>query len=263
VLVLAAGLLALLYPLVQGRELGWPAWTFVLMAAAVPVLGLFVAYQRARERGGREPLVSTRLFRSRATAVGLIVMLVFYCGMAAFFVLTLHLQNGLHYSPLKTALAMLPATVGIVAGNGIGMPMAPRLGRTLPMIGLAVLLAGAATLVYVVAEHGTALSPWHLTIPVVLYGAGLGLGASSLVLITLTGAGEADSGAVSGLVNTVTQLGMAAGPATVGTVFFTSLSHHDSSTATTTSLWAGMALFAVALLACFLLPRKRGTGPSL
>ncbi|HEY0700107.1 MAG TPA: MFS transporter, partial [Micromonospora sp.] len=260
VLVLAAALLAVLYPLVQGRELGWPAWTFVLMAAAVPVLALFVVHQRARERRGREPLISMRLFRSRATSVGLLVMLVFYCGMAAFFVLTLHLQNGLHYSPLKTALAMLPATVGIVAGNGIGMPMAPKLGRALPMTGLAVLLAGAASLAYVVAEHGASLSPWHMVIPVVLYGAGLGLGASSLMLITMSGARESDAGAVSGVVNTVVQLGMAAGPATVGTVFFTSLGHRDSVpdsvTATTTSLLAGMALFVVALLACFLLPRR-------
>ncbi len=255
VLVLAVALLAVLYPLVQGRELGWPAWTFVLMVAAVPLLALFVAYQRTREGQGREPLISMRLFRSRATAVGLLIMLIFYCGMAAFFVLTLHLQNGLHYSPLKTALAMLPATVGIVAGNGLGMPMAAKLGRTLPMIGLAVLLAGAASLAYVVTEHGADLSPWHLTIPVILYGAGLGLGASSLMLITLSGAKDEDAGAVSGVVNTVVQMGMAAGPATVGTVFFTSLADHDSSTATTTSLWIGMALFGVALLACFLLPR--------
>jgi EmrB/QacA subfamily drug resistance transporter len=256
VLILAAALLAVLYPLVQGRELGWPVWTFLLMAAAVPLTALFVAYQRARERHGREPLIPMGLFRGRATSLGLVIMLIFYCGMAAFFVLTLHLQNGLHFSPLKTALTVLPATVGIVAGNGLGMPMAPKLGRKLPIAGLAVLLAGAASLAYVVTEHGTALSPWHLTIPVILYGAGLGLGASSLMLITLTGAKETEAGAVSGVVNTVVQLGMAAGPATVGTVFFTSLATHDSSAAMTASLWAGMAMFVVALLACFGLPRK-------
>lgn len=162
---------------------------------------------------------------------------------------------GLGYSPVKTALTMLPATVGIVAGNGLGMPIAPRLGRRLPMIGLALLLAGAASMAVLVSGQGAELTPWHLAVPILLYGAGLGLGASSLMLITLTGAGTADAGTASGLVNTVVQLGMAAGPATVGTAFFGSLSAGgDYASATRTALLIGLALFAVALAACLLLP---------
>jgi EmrB/QacA subfamily drug resistance transporter len=249
VLVLAAALLAVLYPLVQGRELGWPVWTFLLMAAAVPLLLLFVAW----ERRVRSPLVRLGLFRGKAMSVGLLVMLIFYCGMGAFFVLTLYLQDGLGYSPLKTALTMLPATVGIVAGNGLGMPLAPRLGRRLPMFGLVLSLVGT-TLMIVVAGPG--LSPWQLVAPVIIFGAGLGLGASSLMLITLTGADKADTGAASGLVNTVVQLGMAAGPATVGTAFFSRLAADgDFAGAMRTSLVIGLVLFGVALLACFLLPR--------
>lgn len=256
-LVLAAGLLALLYPLVQGRELGWPAWSFGLMAAALPLLLLFVALQRAQERIGREPLVRPGLFANRALSVGSLVMLIFYCGMGAFFVLTLHLQDGLGYSPLRTALTMLPATVGIVAGNGLGMPLAPRLGRRLPMIGLALLLAGTAGMVAAVARYGLDLTPWELTVPVLVYGAGLGLGASSLMLITLTGATEGDAGAASGVVNTVVQLGLATGPATIGTAFFSRLATDgDFVGATRTSLLIGCALFGAALLACFLLRRQ-------
>jgi MFS family permease len=256
VLVLAAALFAVLYPLVQGRELGWPVWAFLLMAAALPLFALFVAQQRALQRLGREPLVRPGLFRSRAMAVGLLVMLVFFCGLGAFFVLTLHLQDGLGYSPLKTALTMLPATLGIVAGNGIGMPMAPKLGRRLPVIGLALLLAGAGAMIAVVTRYGTDLTPWQLAVPVILYGAGLGLGSSSLMLITLAGAGTADAGATSGVVNTVVQLGTAAGPATVGTAFFSRLAAGgDYVDATRTSLLIGVGLFALALAGCFLLPR--------
>lgn len=254
VLVLAAALLAVLYPLVQGRELDWPVWAFVLMAAALPLLGLFVLW----ERRVRSPLIRLGLFRDRATSVGLLVMLVFYCGMGAFFVLTLYLQDGLGYSPLKTALTMLPATVGIVAGNGLGMPMAPRLGRLLPMAGLVLLLIGT---VWTIAVAGPGLSPWQLVVPVLLYGAGLGLGSSSLMLITLSGAGAADTGAASGVVNTVVQLGVAAGPATVGTAFFGSLAAHgDFAAATRTGLWLGAGLFVAALLACVLLPRRPASG---
>ncbi|OLF15921.1 MFS transporter [Actinophytocola xanthii] len=257
VLVLAAALLSVLYPLVQGRELGWPAWVFVLMAAALPLLALFVAQQRSRERHGREPLVRIGLFDNRAMAVGIVIMLIFYCGMGAFFVLTLHLQDGVGYSPLKTALTMLPATVGIVAGNGIGMPLAPKLGRLLPVVGLVLLLAGSAWMLAAVTGYGSGLTPWQLAVPVLLYGAGLGLGASSLMLITLAGTSTADAGAASGVVNTVVQLGAAAGPATIGTAFFNRLGTDGNFVAATrTGLVIGLALFGVALLACFLLPRR-------
>jgi EmrB/QacA subfamily drug resistance transporter len=255
VVLLAAALLAVLYPLVEGRELGWPVWAFCLMVAAVPLLAAFIAQQRARERRGGEPLIRLSLFGNRATTVGLLIMLIFYCGMGAFFVLTLHLQDGLGYSPLKTALTMLPATIGIVAGNGIAMPMAAKLGRRLPMFGVTVLLAGAASMLFVVTQFGLELTPWHMVVPILLFGTGLGVGASSLMLITLSGAGAADTGAASGVVNTTIQLGMAAGPATIGTVFFGRLSS-GFVTATATSLIIGLAVFAVALLACFLLPAR-------
>ncbi|HZG92432.1 MAG TPA: hypothetical protein VEZ42_19665, partial [Pseudonocardia sp.] len=100
------------------------------------------------------------------------------------------------------------------------------------------------------------LSPWQLVVPVLLYGAGLGLGASSLMFITLTGAGPAEVGAASGVLNTVVQLGAAAGPATVGTAYFAGLAAGDGAVqAVRTSLLIGLVLFAVAWLACFLLPR--------
>ncbi|WP_214402442.1 MFS transporter [Pseudonocardia lacus] len=254
VLVLGAALLAVLYPLVRGPELGWPGRAFAVMACAVPLLALFVAHQRARERRGREPLVRPGLFADRAMSVGALVMLVFYCGMGTFFVLALHLQGALGYSPLGAALTMLPATVGIVAGNGIGMPLAPRLGRALPAAGLVLLLVGTGWTIAAVTAAGAGLTAWHLLVPVLLYGAGLGLGASSLMLITLSGVDRADAGAASGVVNTVVQLGVAAGPATIGTAYFAGLADGPFDAARD-ALLIGLALFGVALLACALLPR--------
>jgi EmrB/QacA subfamily drug resistance transporter len=260
VLVLVAALLAALYPLVQGRELGWPLWSFVLLVAALPLAALFVVLQRNRERRGREPLIRMGMVGHRAMAVGLLVMVIFYCGMGAFFVLTLHLQDGLHYSPIKAALSMLPATVGIVVGNGAGMSLAAKLGRVTPMIGLAALLAGSAAMVWVVTGAGTGLAPWQLVVPVILYGAGLGMGSSSLMMMTLSGAGAADAGAASGVVNTAIQLGMAAGPATIGTVFFGTLAGGgDFVAATRNSLYLGVGLFALALVVCVLLPRRKAS----
>jgi MFS family permease len=123
------------------------------------------------------------------------------------------------------------------------------------MIGLGLLLVGTAIMIAVVGHYGTRLAPWDLIVPIVLYGAGLGLGASSLMLITIGGAAGADAGGASGLVNTVIQLGTAAGPATIGTLFFSRLASGGFLDATRVSLMLGVGLFAVALLACLLLPR--------
>jgi hypothetical protein len=83
------------------------------------------------------------------------------------------------------------------------------------------------------------------------------------MLITLTGAHVADAGAASGVVNTVVQLGMAAGPATIGTAFFSRLPvAGDYVDATRTGLLIGLTLFATAQLACLLLPRPAPAVPS-
>src|SRR5580700_6540523 len=66
VLLISAGLLLLLYPLVQGRELGWPTWTIASMAVSAPVFALFVLYERVKSRADGSPLVELSLFRDRS-----------------------------------------------------------------------------------------------------------------------------------------------------------------------------------------------------
>jgi Major Facilitator Superfamily len=217
-------LLAGLYPLVEGRALGWPAWSFVLLATSLPLGWLFVRAQRGLVRRGRQPLISPSLLANRTVAVGCLLMVIFYCGMGAFFVLTPHLQDGLGYSPMKAALALVPATVGIVAGNAVGMPLVATHGRRVPMAGLVVLILSAGAAVFVVGHYGPQLNPWELIVPVVLFGLGLGLGSSSLMLIAISGAQPADAGAASGL-------------------------------ATQWALALGAVLFAAALLLCLLLSK--------
>src|SRR3954447_5552551 len=70
VLVAGVGMFLLVYPLVQGREQGWPAGLFVMLGAAVLVLTGFVGYQRLRQRVGRTPLVELSVFTRRSYASG-------------------------------------------------------------------------------------------------------------------------------------------------------------------------------------------------
>jgi MFS family permease len=94
--LISAASLALIYPLVQGRELGWPVWTFALMAAGLALLGVFAAVER---RSGEHALITPSLLRNRAFTSGLVVGIVFFAGFAGLLlVVSLFLQLGLHFT---------------------------------------------------------------------------------------------------------------------------------------------------------------------
>src|SRR5262249_14545568 len=94
--ILATGaLVAVVLPLVLGREHGWPLWTWVSLVSAIPLTAAFVVSQRRLAARGGDPLVHPALFRERAFTVGLLGAVVFYMGMGSFFlVFALYLQEG-------------------------------------------------------------------------------------------------------------------------------------------------------------------------
>src|SRR5437660_5592139 len=103
--LLAGSLVAIVYPLLEGPQLGWPAWVWPLMAAGVGglvTLGLIEARRPSRSGQGVAPLLRAGLFRVPAFAAGMGVQLAFFAGMQGFFLaLALWLQAGQHFSPLK------------------------------------------------------------------------------------------------------------------------------------------------------------------
>jgi EmrB/QacA subfamily drug resistance transporter len=254
-LLVTAGLLALLYPLVQGHDLGWPAWTYALMAASVPVLALFVAYERHKTRKDGSPLVELGLFRYRGVVGGLLIALLFFAGAGYSFVLTLHLQEGLGFSPLGAAMAFLPFSVGVVAGSGAAMQLVPRLGRRMVTGGGLVMALGVALLVAAVQRYGEALQGWQLAPGMLVAGVGMAMVSTTLVTIVLARVPGRDAGSASGVVNTTLQIGLAAGIAAVGTLFFTLLDDGVGFVdATFRSLWLEIGLFLASALLSFLLP---------
>ncbi|MGX7829571.1 MFS transporter [Actinokineospora sp. 24-640] len=124
-------LLLLLLPLMQGRELGWPAWTIVSLVLSVPVLGLFVLHQRRLRDSGGLPLLALGLFKSRGFATGVAAQLLFSCVPAGFFISwTLYLQAGLGWSALQTGLTIIPFSIGVPVAGGLAVRhWFPRLGR--------------------------------------------------------------------------------------------------------------------------------------
>ena len=120
-IALFAGLLGLLVPLMFGRELGWPWWLWLTMAAGILVLVGFVRLQRSVERRGGMPLIDLALFEDRVFVAGMCATFCFFAGNLSFyFVLTLYIQNGLGFSPFDAALTVMPLAFAFVAGSRLG-----------------------------------------------------------------------------------------------------------------------------------------------
>jgi EmrB/QacA subfamily drug resistance transporter len=257
-MTIAAGLL--IYPLIQGRESGWPTWAFVSMAASVVVLVAFVLLERRRERAGVSPLVTPSLFRKRAFSAGLVTALVFFAGMIGLMLtFMLYLQVGEGYSAIEAGLAMVPWSLGTAIGAGLGAGLlGPRFGRPTLHGGTALMLAGVLGMLAVVAAADGDVSAWALLGPELVAGAGMGAMLAPLFDFVLAGVDDHEVGSASGVLNAMQQLGGATGIAVLGTVFFSVAASSGMSAAFERVLWieAGV-LVVVAALVCLLPMRAR------
>jgi EmrB/QacA subfamily drug resistance transporter len=234
VALISAALLLLLYPLVQGRQFGWPAWTFVSMALSVPVFAAFVACERIKARRDGSPLVQLSLFRDRAFSAGMSVALTFFLGIASFgLVLTLFLQLGLGFTPLHAGLTFLPFSAGVLVSSGAAARLAPRFGRGVTMVGALVTAAGMATLIAVVHHFGAAVTTWDLVPGLAAAGLGLGAVIAPLADIVLAHVPQREAGSASGVFNTGLQLGNSIGIALIGVIFFALLGSQSAAAART------------------------------
>jgi EmrB/QacA subfamily drug resistance transporter len=234
VVMVSAALLLLLYPLVQGRQLGWPGWTFVSMAASVPAFALFVWWEQVKTRRDGSPLVPLRLFGRREFSVGMAIAMTFFLGIASFgLVLTLFLQLGLGFTALHAGLTFLPFSLGVLVSSGAAARLAPRFGRGVTMAGALIMAAAMTSLIVAVHHYGAAVTTWELVPGLV--GAGLGLGAviAPLADIVLDRVPHQDAGSASGVFNTGLQLGNSIGIAVIGVIFFALLGTQSGAAANT------------------------------
>lgn len=138
-LLVSTGLVLIVLPLVEGRQEGWPLWTWLCLAAAPVVLAAFAAYQR--RIGGGRALVDLGLFRHRAFGVGAVIALVGQMAVASFFfVLALYLQLGRGMSALESGLVFLALGLGYFVSSSKAAQVAARLDRQVLAVGALQLL---------------------------------------------------------------------------------------------------------------------------
>jgi EmrB/QacA subfamily drug resistance transporter len=249
VLIAAAAMFLLVYPLIAGREAGWPWWTFALLAAGVGVFCLFASH----ERRSAAPLIEPALLRRRAYLTGAAVALSFFAASAGILlVLSLYAQYGLGYSALGAGLALTPVAAGNMAGALVAMRFAPRLGgRATIQVNLAVAIAGLAS----VALLGPAPGGLVLAGPVLALGFGLGGIIAPLFSTILAGITPAEAGSASGSFGAVQQLAGSVGVAAIASLY-TAAGHPAGHGLVVTAL-ATAALLAVGAALSVALPSAR------
>jgi EmrB/QacA subfamily drug resistance transporter len=250
-----------LVPLTLGHDEGWPAWTWICLAACVPVFALTLAWERRLTRRGGEPLLDLPLFGDRAFAAGVALnfALVFFFG-SFMFVLTLLLQDGLGQSPLRAGLQAGPLALAFTTMSILGPRLAARLGPWSITLGAVLDVLGTIALILTGARYGGHLTGWDLAPATAIIGLGQGMALPSLIGAALSHVPAERAGAAAGILTTAQQFGVASGVAVIGAVFYTRLGPGRASSVSAMEL--AMAINAVVVLAAaaltLLLPRRPG-----
>ncbi len=212
----------LTFPLIQGREQGWPTWGFVMMAASLPMFVLFGWSQKRRDKIDGSPLVVPDLFRYRSFVVGILVAGSFFGVVGGFFLTqTLYMQLGLGFSVLEAGLTGIPFSLGVaVAASASGPWLVPRFGRLVLTVGCFVLAAAIAGLGFTADWLGHDVTPWDMIPTLIVGGIGMGLIVSPVFNFVLVDVPVRHAGSASGVVSAVGQVGTAMGVALTGVVFF-------------------------------------------
>jgi MFS family permease len=191
-----------------------PVW--VVIAIGALFLVWFFRHVQARERAGRDPLVSIRLFRNRISNLGLGTQLIQWLTLqGSFFVISVYLQEVNGYNAIQTGLALTPATAGILVASGAAERMASRRSqRTLIRGGFALTAGGMVVLL----AFGRAASAWALSPGLLLMGFGVGIMLTASVNVVQSAFPEPDQSEISGLSRSVSNLGSSMGVAIAGSI---------------------------------------------
>ena len=266
VALLSTALVAILFPVIEGQQAGWPWWTYMSLTAGLLLLVLFAGWELHVENNGGHPLVLPRLFAHPAFTGGVLLALVYFAAFTSiFFTIALLWQVGLGHSPLQSGLVAMPFAVGSIIGAAQSDTMAARFGRVVCNAGLGLVAVGITALCLVLwVVSPASYTGWLLCVPLLIAGVGSGLFIAPNTDFIVATVRPDEAGAASGVIGTTQRVGSATGIAVIGTVLFSTLhvAHvpgglarafgHSAALATTVSAGLSIAAFALG----FLLPQR-------
>lgn len=242
----AIGIGAVVFAIIEGPSMGWwaPArdatilfwtWPHSAVVSPVPVFGLlglvaiafFLLWERHRDRVRRSALLDLSLFSLPRFSWGNVTAAMVAVGeFALIFVLPLYLVSARGLSVLESGLVLAAMAIGAFLAGAQARHLAARIGPPrVVLLGLVLEVAGIAVMAFLLDPS---VSVWLMTIPLVIYGLGLGLASAQLTSLVLADVPPSQSGQGSATQSTVRQVGMAIGTAVAGALLSTGLGYYLS-----------------------------------
>ncbi len=223
--LLAGSLVAILVPLIQGQQDGWPLWTYLSRAGGIVLLVVFALWELSVARRSQQPLVPPHLFSHPSFTGGVLLALVYFAAFTSiFFTISIFWQAGLGHTALQSGLVSIPFAIGSIVGASQSNRLAERLGRTVLIIGTALVAIGLISLwLVLLLINPDDLTNWILLGPLAVAGIGSGLFIAPNAQFIVATVDRAEAGAASGVVGTMQRVGSAIGIAVIGSVFFGNL----------------------------------------
>jgi EmrB/QacA subfamily drug resistance transporter len=262
-----AGLVALVYGFTQAAKPGIGWLSVEVISYLVGAVVLLVAFVLVELRTA-SPLLPMRVVLDRHRGGSYLASLLVFAGLFAMFLfLSYYFQYNRGYSALKSGIAFLPFSVGVIVTSAVVSALLPRTGpKPLMLSGLALGAIGLSTFTFVTNTSSwvTSVLPGELLMSV-----GLALVMVPLSSLALTGVSNDDAGVASAVLNSTQQIGGSLGTALLNTFYASAVAsyvvaHHFSPSAFNplaaihgyhVAFWIGVGLISSAFVAVLILVR--------
>ena len=257
-IVLFVGLLCLIGPLLFGHDVHWAPWVWLVMAAGVTIIAVFLRLERAVANRGGMPLIDLALLSDKSFMRGLgAAFFFFFANLSFYLIMTMFMQKALRIPPLQAGLVFVPLALTFVIASRHSSARAKHRGTLVLIEGCAVQIAGLAALVLSVAS-AQAPSALLLALVLTVFGYGQGLVMAPLSGAVLSTVKPASAGSGAGMYGTTAHIANAAGVAAIGAVFFAI----EATQSARIALFVSSALFGLSMMTCvsFLTWMRRAAG---
>lgn len=226
---------ALIVPLIEGREAGWPLWAWLSLAAAPVLAWLFWQYERSLHRAGGTPLLNPAALKAPGLGRALMVALCFYAIGVFFLLFSIYLQGALHATALHAGLVFLPFGAGFLLGPLSTGQFKRLFGVYVNPLGMAFEVIGFLALAWLVTATPTDAAPSASLLAVILFviGFGQGLALPTLMRMVTGRVAPAYSGMIAGITSASLQISTSLSVAVIGGVFYSLLGTHSDASAIT------------------------------
>ena len=260
VLLLTLALMALIYPMIRGRELNWPLWSLFCLAAFPVLLLWFIYNQKQKLNRNESPLIDMKLFAYKDFNVALCAVLFYFMVQDSYFLLNvILLQTGLGVSSTETGFLFVLQGLGYVTASLISIRLVPIYGKKVLQAGVVIMIIGSG--LHIPVFNSVDINRIMAYPILFIYGLGCGAILPSLMTMALKSIPNKYAGAASGTYATFQQTAIALGIGIIGGLFFYQAGENPSTAsylkAYKTGMLVNIALLVLVGLILMLLPEKK------